>query len=122
MTASNAQSQDLAHEIAKARELRSYLKAAGDTTRLLVLRWLAERGELSVTELAAELRVSQPLISWHLGVLRRVGLVSVRREGRMVRYSLDREAFFSFLERIGAWISESKGDLDSGRLVDAEKY
>jgi DNA-binding transcriptional ArsR family regulator len=46
-------------------------------------------GERSVNDLVALLGLSQPLISKHLRVLREVGLVDVRDEGRQRRYRLN---------------------------------
>ena len=69
---------------AELRAIRVYLRALGDTVRLQLLHLLAAQGEMNVMDLAHTLRVSQPLVSWHLGVLRRADLVSVRRQGRQV--------------------------------------
>jgi ArsR family transcriptional regulator len=44
---------------------------------------------MTVTALARALRVSQPLISFHLRPLRLLGLVQVRRAGREVYCSLN---------------------------------
>ena len=100
-------------ELAEARELRIYLRAIGDLIRLQIMRRLAQNTEMGVTELARALRVSQPLLSFHLGVLRRARLVSVRKEGRSVFCSLDREALRSFAHRFDAWVGESP-DRDGG--------
>ncbi|UCC76003.1 MAG: helix-turn-helix transcriptional regulator, partial [Anaerolineales bacterium] len=50
---------------------------------------LAESGEMTVTELARALHVSQPLVSFHLRPLRLIGLVQVRRAGRQAYCSLN---------------------------------
>lgn len=71
------------------KELREYYKALSDAARLRILGQLAHR-ELTVTELARSLRMSQPLVSWHLRRLVRSGLIRMRREGREVFCSLDR--------------------------------
>ena len=47
-------------------------------------RW----GQLCVCDLVAKVGVSQPLLSFHLRILREAGLVSDRRAGRRVHYSL----------------------------------
>jgi ArsR family transcriptional regulator len=73
------------------RELRGYFKALSGISRLQIVKQLAGTAELSVSELAVALRLSQPLVSWHLSGLRKVGLVKVRRDGRQVLCSLDRE-------------------------------
>jgi len=91
-------------ELAKVRDLRLFFKTVGDTIRLQILRQLARNQEMSVTELAQALRVSQPLLSWHLGVLRRIALVHVRREGRLVWYSLNEDTLRSYTKRFDAWL------------------
>ncbi len=71
------------------KELREYYKVLSDAARLRILEQLAHR-ELTVSELARGLRMSQPLVSWHLRRLVRIGLIKMHREGREVRCSLDR--------------------------------
>jgi ubiquinone/menaquinone biosynthesis C-methylase UbiE/DNA-binding transcriptional ArsR family regulator len=70
--------------------LNSALKAAGEATRLRVLALLAE-AELTVSELTAILRQSQPRISRHLRLLMQAGLIDRFREGAW--------AFFRLSER-----------------------
>ena len=71
------------------REMARYFYALKDILRLRILMMLAESGEMTVTELARALRVSQPLVSFHLRPLRVIGLVQVRRSGREVFCSLN---------------------------------
>ena len=71
------------------KDLREYYKALADAARLRILEQLAKR-ELTVTELARGLRMSQPLVSWHLRRLVHAGLIKMRREGREVRCSINR--------------------------------
>src|SRR5205814_859039 len=75
------------------RELRSYYRALGDVNRLRIVQILVTEGEQPVSELARRLRISQPLMSWHLRRLRRAGIVRMERVGREVRCSFDREKF-----------------------------
>jgi DNA-binding transcriptional ArsR family regulator len=56
-----------------------------------ILNYLAMQ-ERPVGEIVAALGLEQPSVSKHLRVLRDVGLVRVRREGRNMLYSLDAEA------------------------------
>jgi DNA-binding transcriptional ArsR family regulator len=74
----------------EVHELRQYFRALGDTLRLRLVRELAIQGEMSVSQLVTALHVSQPLVSWHLGRLKRIGLVRIRRTGRQAYCSLDR--------------------------------
>src|SRR5579875_3399022 len=50
---------------------------------------LRREGERPVTDLARDLRMTQPAASKHLRVLREVGLVRVRKAGKHHLYSLD---------------------------------
>ena len=67
--------------------LVSRLKAAGETTRLRLLRLLAD-GELTVTELTQILGQSQPRVSRHLKLLVEAGLIERLPEGSWVFYRL----------------------------------
>jgi DNA-binding transcriptional ArsR family regulator len=62
-------------------------RALGCSVRLAVLQALSE-GEASVSELVGRTGAGQPNMSNHLAVLRAAGLVTYRREGRVVRYQL----------------------------------
>ena len=64
--------------------------ALKDVVRLEMLSVLAER-ECTVNELAETLDRSQPLMSWHLRRLKAAGVVKIRRSGREVYCSLDRD-------------------------------
>jgi DNA-binding transcriptional ArsR family regulator len=70
--------------IQELKEIARYFHALKDILRLRILITLAEHGEMTVTELAQALRVSQPLVSFHLNPLRVLEMVQVRRVGREV--------------------------------------
>ncbi len=63
------------------------LKALGDETRLRILHLLRHE-ELSGTDLMEILNMGQSRISTHLNLLKEVGLVTDRRAGRRIYYSL----------------------------------
>ena len=107
--------QQRMQEVGEARELCALLRAVGDPVRLQVLRQLAQNEEMSVNALVQAVRVSQPLLSWHLGVLRRSGLVDMRKEGRLVWYSLNHQALSSFDERLHTWIEGSPDSIAEER-------
>ncbi len=74
------------------RDLRRVYKVLADVNRLRILRQLAD-GPAAVTELVESVGLSQPLVSWHLGKLREVGLVKARRQGRVTLHTIVPEAF-----------------------------
>jgi ubiquinone/menaquinone biosynthesis C-methylase UbiE/DNA-binding transcriptional ArsR family regulator len=67
--------------------LTATLKAAGEATRLRILALLAET-ELTVSDLIAILRQSQPRLSRHLRLLAEAGLVERFREGSWAFFRL----------------------------------
>ena len=75
------------------RRLRTLYRALGDETRLRIIGLLAELGPMPVNQLSARVGLSQPLISWHLRILRLAGLIETRRQGREVICRLRIAAF-----------------------------
>lgn len=69
-----------------------FLKAIADPTRLKLLKLLQSR-PMCVCELTDALAVAQPTVSQHLRRLKAIGLVAERRDGQLVCYSLNGEAF-----------------------------
>ena len=68
--------------------LADLFKLLSDSTRLRILSILSA-GERNVTSLCRELRLPQPTVSHHLGLLRSRNLVLNRRDGKQVFYGLD---------------------------------
>lgn len=61
------------------------LKALADETRLKMLRLLSLR-EMCVCELTVALNLTQPTASHHLNILKNVGLLKDRKEGKWTFY------------------------------------
>ena len=78
-------------------------QAVAEDTRLEIVRLLAD-GERCVCELQAELDAGQSRLSFHLRKLKEAGVVSDRRDGRWVYYSLVPET----LEEMRAFLGEVK--------------
>jgi len=62
-------------------------KTLSDTKRLMLVHELRD-GELSVGQLGTRLELPQANVSQHLAILRKRGIVSTRRKGTTVYYSL----------------------------------
>ena len=75
-----------AMQLAAAKASR-LLKALANPDRLLLLCQLTQ-GEHCVSEMEALVGVLQPTLSQQLGVLRQEGLVTTRREGKQIFYSI----------------------------------
>ncbi|MDE3111929.1 MAG: helix-turn-helix transcriptional regulator [Chloroflexota bacterium] len=68
-------------------------------TRLRIVQLLATDGEQVASEIARRLRISPPLLSWHLHRLKRSGIVRMVRVGREVRCSFDRARYAELADR-----------------------
>ena len=74
-------------------------KALSDLTRLRCLSLLVRHDELCVCELTHALALPQPKVSHHLAGLRKAGLVTDRKEGLWIYYSLN-PALASWVEEV----------------------
>ena len=62
-------------------------KAMGDENRLTILHLLKD-GERCACKLQEALQISQPTLSHHMRILLDAGLVSARKDGKWIHYSL----------------------------------
>lgn len=62
------------------------IKALNHKLRLQIIRLLQEHKELTVSVLVNFLNMEQSVVSQHLAVLRRAGIVVSRREGKYIFY------------------------------------
>jgi DNA-binding transcriptional ArsR family regulator len=86
--------------------------ALADPTRRSILRVLADRGELRVGDLAAEVnQVGRTAVSSHLRILRSAGLVSERRDGRYRLYSVVGEPLDDVVQFLGSLYRSPLQDL-----------
>jgi DNA-binding transcriptional ArsR family regulator len=65
-----------------------FFKALQDPTRRRILEMLRGR-DLNAGEIADAFRMTKPSISYHLDLLKQAKLVSARREGQFIVYSLE---------------------------------
>ena len=86
--------------MARAATTADTFNAVAEPRRRAILDVLAG-GERPVNDLVAELGMAQPQVSKHLRVLREVGAVDVRDEGRRRLYRVNGEA----LRPIHDWVS-----------------
>ena len=87
MSIADGDEQSCEHLLQKARSASNLLKAMANERRLLVLCYLGAN-EMSVSELERLVGLSQSALSQHLARLRNDGLVSTRRNGQTIYYSL----------------------------------
>lgn len=66
------------------------LKALADETRLSIVEMLSS-GELCACKILEHFNITQPTLSYHMKTLCESGIVSGRREGAWMKYSLNME-------------------------------
>jgi DNA-binding transcriptional ArsR family regulator len=80
----------------KAGVCAGFLKGLANSHRLLVLCQLVE-GEKSVTQLIEATGIAQTSMSQHLSKLKAEGLVTFRRDHRILYYSIDNDAVLKIM-------------------------
>jgi DNA-binding transcriptional ArsR family regulator len=75
-------------------ELAQIFRVLSDETRLQIVMEL-QQGELNVSTIVKKLRIPQPTVSHHLGLMRMAGLVNTRRDGKTIYYSLEEKSIAS---------------------------
>lgn len=97
----------------KYGEYALLMKALGDETRVKIFDMLTQ-GELCACKLHEELNITQPTLSYHMKILCKSGLVSVRRDGVWMRYSINKNSLESLKNLfciISIKIQEGKEDI-----------
>ena len=90
--------KDLAEQMQQASMKASQLlKSLSHPNRLLLLCQLTQ-GEYCVSELESLVGVGQPSLSQQLGILRKDELVTTRREGKQIYYSIASDDALAVLE------------------------
>jgi len=92
----------------KNERIGAVFSALGDATRRQVIEVLANEGEMTATELAAEIPVTRQAIAKHLTTLSEAGLVASETHGREVRYRLTPAP----MRHAVAWMAETGAEWD----------
>ncbi len=89
-----------------------FLKVLADKSRFRLLALLSER-EYTIKELAAELGLTEPTVSWHVMMLRNHDMVTMRQEGTSHYYRLKQEGVHTLLKELKTKVMPSEADADS---------
>jgi len=101
--------------------LDEFFAALADRTRLRLLNLMRD-GEVCVCFFAETLGTNNPKISRHLSYLKRAGLVTGRREGKWIHYSLQKPKNTQAAEMFGSLLKSFETDeemrADRAALID----
>src|SRR5271155_3242938 len=84
----------------RAATTSDVFNAIAEPRRRQIVELLAQRGPLDVGTLVVALELPQPAVSKHLGVLRKVGVVAVIKQGKQRVYNLEAEK----LKTVHDWV------------------
>lgn len=86
-------------------EIEKFGKGIGNTTRYTIIEALL-KGERSVSELVLLTKLSQPLVSQHLKILKSSNLVSSVRRGQEVFYTVNNVYILDLLKKLTTEVKE----------------
>ena len=88
--------------MARAATTTDVFNAIAEPRRREIIGLLANGSERAVGDLVGALQLPQPAVSKHLGVLRKVGIVSVTKQGPVRLYRLNPQE----LKPVHDWVKE----------------
>lgn len=80
-------------------EKADFIKALADPTRLTII-YLLKQSELCVCEILTAMERPQPTVSHHLNILKKAGLIKMRKEGVWIHYSLSNPKITDLIEEL----------------------
>jgi DNA-binding transcriptional ArsR family regulator len=78
----------------------SLLKCICDKTRIEILELLQKNEELCVNDLVEKLEKNQPLVSHHLKILKKCGIVKSRDQGKKSMYEISNEQLSELISNV----------------------
>lgn len=79
------------------------LRALNHKLRQQIIKIINESEKLAVTEIYVKLRLEQSVASQHLAILRKAGIVTTKREGKFIYYTINKkrvEAIDEFVNKL----------------------
>ena len=83
----------------RLNELAKLMRTAGDENRLKILCVIFNEDKVCVSDIAKSLGLSIAIVSHHLQVMSKEGLVMPNREGKRICYRLPRKPFIKDLKK-----------------------
>ena len=83
----------------RLNELAKLMRTAGDESRLKILCVIFGANKICVSDIAGKLGMSVAIVSHHLQVMSREGLVVSVRKGKKISYELPKEPFVKDLKK-----------------------
>src|ERR1700755_3256434 len=95
-------SEELKLDFLRLKKAALILRALNHKLRQQLLKLIDEKEKITVTEIYVNLRLEQSVVSQHLAILRRAGIVITKREGKFIFYSLN----YSRIKEINGFVEQ----------------
>tara|TARA_B100001250_G_C19674416_1_gene732988 strand:+ start:114 stop:389 length:276 start_codon:yes stop_codon:yes gene_type:complete len=82
------------------KNIANLLKAIAHPIRIKIVRIIFEHHSLSVSSIHTLLNIDQPIISLHLGLLRKQGIIIAEKRGKNSYYSIVNRSIMQVIEII----------------------
>ena len=84
----------------KSIKIASLLKSVAHPIRIKVIRLIFENESLSVSQIYTLLNIDQPVVSLHLGILKKHGVINSKKEGKNSYYYIVNRSIIQIIEII----------------------
>lgn len=91
------------------KKMAAMFKAFGDENRIQILQLLKDR-EKCACHLLEEMKITQPTLSHHMKLLCDAGIVTGRKEGKWMHYSISEKGLREMEEYLAQLIPEKKSE------------
>jgi DNA-binding transcriptional ArsR family regulator len=95
------QAQSVKDNAKKIDRAAFIIRAVQNPDRQRILRYILANNESVVSQLCSKLKVEQSIMSQHLAILRTANLVTTRREGKYIYYTLATKNWNKVIELVG---------------------
>jgi len=80
------------------KDMQEMFRVLGESNRFKIFKLLSSSKELCVCKIYEALKLPQNLASHHLAVMKKNNMVSARKEGRWIYYSLNKKTLDKLLQ------------------------
>ncbi len=92
-------------DLIQTKKSAAILRALNHKLRQQMVKLINDSKKMTVTEMYVKLRIEQSVASQHLAILRRANIVSTKRDGKFIFYSVN----YSRLEEINKFVIDLVG-------------
>ena len=92
-------------DLIQTKKSAAILRALNHKLRQQMVKLINDSKKMTVTEMYVKLRIEQSVASQHLAILRRANIVSTKRDGKFIFYSVN----YARLEEINKFVIDLVG-------------